>query len=562
MAKYNSYIIKLFNFCIVATALLLTACNDYLDKLPDDRAELDTEAKVTSLLVSAYPSVNNHVMMELSSDNVGDNGRNYSSPAICDDLYKFKDTSEESWETPYRAWNGFYASVATVNEALAAVAEMGDGEEFRAAKAEAKMIRAYSMFQLAVCFCMAWDEAKADEYLGLPYPTEPEQDINTTYVRGTLRELYAAIDKDIEEALPDIELASQRYKVPKYHFNTRAAYAFAARFNLYYCKYDKAIKYATQALGNDPTAVMRDYEPYRDLGRQDFANRWIRSDESGNLMLITSNSISSRYLSGAYSHRWVHNSNIASYETYWVDMPWGGGSEANSIIYANKLYGTSECVSYPEYDEQFESTDKVQGTGIPYVVESVFTGDFTILERAEAYALSGQYENAVKDINTWIGTHCKDKYTDGQLVQPAPQNLSLADITGFVNAQDYAKRNPEGNRDRTMRKHMHPQGFEVGEEGGDKESLLQFILHMKRIESIYHGLRFMDIKRYGIEYTHPMSGESPFYFIRGDLRGAIQLPQTVITAGLEANPRMTQEEIDKFVQDTEKEYLDEDEEES
>lgn len=552
---------KIYQMFVMGLGVLaLSSCNDYLDKLPDDRAELNTEQKVTQLLVSAYPTVNNHVIMELSSDNVGDNGRSYSSPVICDDLYKFKDTTEESWETPYTVWNGFYQSVATANESLYAISTMGSGPEFKAAMAEAKLIRAFSMFQLAVTFCMSWDEAKADQYLGLPYPLIPEQDINTQYERGTLRQLYEAINKDIEEALPDIELASQRYKIPKYHFNTKAAYAFAARFNLYYNKLDKAIQYASVVLGNDPTAVMRNYDPYRDLGRADFANKWIRSDEEANLLLLISNSISSRYLSGGYSHRWVHNSTITSYETYWVTMPWGDGSDANSIIYANKLYGTNQCVSFPEYHEEFEYTDKVAGIGYPHVVESAFTGDMTILERAEAYALSGRLNEAVQDINTWIGTHCKDKYEGNQLKQAAPGILTVADIVAFVSKLDYAKRNPEGNRDRSMRKHMHPQGFTIDAEGSDQECLLQFILHMKRLETLYHGLRFMDIKRYGIEYAHPMAGESPFYFIRGDIRGAIQLPQAVITAGLEANPRPTAEEIDKFVQDTESEYANEEEE--
>lgn len=548
-------------FALGMGMLALASCDDYLDKLPDDRAELDTEQKVTQLLVSAYPTVNNHVMMELSSDNVGDNGRSYSSPVICDDLYKFKDTSEESWETPYTIWNGYYQSVATVNEALAAIAEMGGGEEFRAAMAEGKLIRAYSMFQLATTFCMSWDEAKADEYLGLPYPLIPEQNINSQYERGTLRQLYAAINKDIEEALPDIELASQRYKQPKYHFNTKAAYAFAARFNLYYNNYDKAIEYASEVLGNDPTAVMRNFEPYRELGRADFANKWIRSEDDANLLLLISNSISSRYLSGAYSSRWVHNSTMASYETYWVDMPWGDGSDANSIIYANKLYGTTQCVSFPEYHEEFEYTDKVAGIGYPHVVESAFTGDFTILERAEAYILAHRFTEAMQDINTWIGTHCKDKYEGGDLKQAAPGVLTVADVVEFVNGIDYAKRNPDGWRDRSMRKHMHPVGFTIDAEGSEQECLLQFVLHMKRLETLYHGLRFMDIKRYGIEYAHQMAGESPFYFIRGDLRGALQLPQTVITAGLEANPRPTAEEITRFVQDTEAEYADEEENE-
>ena len=54
-------------FALGMGMLAVSSCDDYLDKLPDDRAELDTEQKVTQLLVSAYPSVNNHVMMELSS---------------------------------------------------------------------------------------------------------------------------------------------------------------------------------------------------------------------------------------------------------------------------------------------------------------------------------------------------------------------------------------------------------------------------------------------------------------------------------------------------------------
>jgi len=539
----------------------LVSCNDYLDKLPDDRAELDTEQKVTQLLVSAYPTVNNHVMMELSSDNVGDNGRSYSSPVICDDLYKFTDTSEESWETPYTVWNGLYQSVATVNEALFAIDEMGGGDKFRAATAEGKMIRAFSMFQLASTFCMAWDESKADEYLGLPYPLIPEQDINSQYERGTLRQLYAAIDKDIEEALPDIELASQRYKIAKYHFNTKAAYAFAARFNLCYQQYDKAVKYATLALGNDPTAVMRNFEPYRELGRSDFANKWIRSDDDANLMLIITNSISARYLTSASSHRWVHNSSMASNETYWVEAPWGNGSDANSIIYANKLYGSTQCVSYPEYHEEFEYTDKVSAIGYPHVVETVFTGDMTILERAEAYALAGKLTQAAQDISIWVRTHCKDKYVDGELAQAAPTSLSVADIVTFVNGLDYAKRDAASRRDHSLRKHMHPQGFTIGAEGSDQEAMLQFILHCKRLETLHHGIRFMDIKRYGIEYAHQITGETPIYFTRGDLRGAIQLPQTVITAGLEGNPRPTKEEIDKLVQDTEWEYADPDEDE-
>ena len=541
-------------FAMGLGVLALSSCNDYLDKLPDERAELNSDLKITQLLVSAYPTVNNNLITEVLSDNMDDNGRQYSAPVIMEDIYRFQDTSEEGNDTPYYIWGGYYESVATVNEAIQGINNLGNPASLQGALAEAKLIRAYSMFMLAQTFCMAWNPEKADDYLGLPYPLIPEQDINATYERGTLRQLYEAIDKDIEEALPHIAEAAADYSIPQYHFNVKAAYAFAARFNLYYMKYDKAIKYASEVLGNDPTTVMRYYEPYRGLGFVDFANRWIRSEEQANIMILASYSVAPRYLNSSY--RFAHNYDITAYETYWVDMPWGSGSSNNTIIYANKLYGNNQCVRYPSYDEQFEYTDKVAGIGYPHAVDPVFTGDVTILERAEAYCLKGELENAVKDINTWILTHCKE--SEGKTVRPV---MTVKSITSYVKSVDYAKRTPDGNRDRSFRKRMHPQGFTIDVEGSDQESMLQFILHMKRIETVLHGIRMQDLKRYGIEYTHPIVGEDPQIFIRGDLRGAVQIPNTVITAGLEGNPRQTPEEIKSFVLSTEDEYKDPDEDE-
>ena len=560
MIMTKTYISKIGTVCCtVVAALMLTSCNDFLDKLPDDRAELNNEKKITQLLVSAYPAVTSNMPFELLSDNVDDSGRGYSSPIICEDYYRMKDTNEEGMDTPYHIWDGYYEAVATVNQALEAIDELGNPESLRGTKAEGKLIRAFCMMQLANTFCMPWNPDKADEYQGLPYPTTPEKNVNTTYERGTLRELYAAIDKDIQEALPDIALAEQNYKTPKYHFNVKAAYAFACRFYLYYMQYDKAIECANQVLGNDPTTVMRNYEPYRDLGRDDFSNLWIRSSEDANLMIINAGSLSSRYLPQGTGNRFNHNYDIVAYETFWVDGPWGEGSNKNSIIYANKLYGTNQAVAFPSYEEQFEYTDKVAHIGHVHVVDPVFTGDLTVLERAEAYALSGNLDKAIADMNTWMSTHCKDKVEDGEVVAPAPAPLTQASINGFITKLDYAKRTPDGNRDRSMRKRMHPQGFSIKD--ANTENVLQLLLHMKRLESVFHGLRFVDVKRYGIEYTHEVVGEDPVVFIAGDLRGAIQIPQTVITAGIPGNPRMTKEEIDAYIESTKAEYEDSDDDE-
>ena len=66
--KKNIYIL------FVLFSGILLSCNDFLDTMPDDRAEIDTNDKVTSLLVSAYPTNSLQLIAEMSSDNAMDNG--------------------------------------------------------------------------------------------------------------------------------------------------------------------------------------------------------------------------------------------------------------------------------------------------------------------------------------------------------------------------------------------------------------------------------------------------------------------------------------------------------
>jgi len=509
---------------------MLSSCDSFLDELPDDRAEVDNTEKVTNLLVSSYPAVSNNIINEVSSDNVTDNGRQYSTGLLKEQIYRFQDITDEGNDSPRSVWNGFYSSVATANQALATIEALGNPATLQAQKAEAKLCRAYSMFQLATTFCMAWNPEKADEYLGLPYPTALGESIDD---RGTLRQLYAAIDKDIEEALPYVN--DNIYSTPKYHFNQKAAYAFAARFNLYYMNYDKCIQYANVVLGNVPTAVMRNFEPYTQFGRVDIGNRYVMTSEAANLLLIPAYSLAGRSLAGGYDVRFDHNYSMASYETFWPDMPWGSGSTNTTLYYSNMLYGSNQSNAFPKLEEFFEYTDKVNGTGYVHIVDAVFTGDETLLCRAEAYALKGGTDNlnkAVADLNLWVTTHCRE--SKGSATRPV---LTISSINSFIEGLDYAPVLPDGNRDRSIRKKFNPQGFTVA--AGEQENILVFLLQLRRLETIYQGMRFMDIKRYGIEHSHLLAGEDAITFTAGDLRGAVQLPNDVIIAGLEANPRKT-----------------------
>ena len=62
-------------------------------------------------------------------------------------------------------------------------------------------------------------------------------------------------------------------------------------------------------------------------------------------------------------------------------------------------------------------------------------------------------------------------------------------------------------------------------------------IHFRRIEGLHDGIRWHDIKRYGIEIEHVQGKDAPRKLVWNDDRRAIQLPQEVIVAGMTANPR-------------------------
>ena len=526
-----------------AMAFTFVSCDEYLDKLPDDRAEVNTEEKVNYIITSAYPDCSNAFIAEMSSDNVDDVQyyaavkANYSSAQK--EMFCFQQVIDEDWDTPYWLWNYYYKAIATANTALQAIDEVGR-EKLKPQRAEALLCRAYSMMKLAEVFCMAYDPTKADEYLGLAYPKTVIEDITSVPERGTLAELYANINADIEEAVGgNVPMLNEAHmSVPKYHFNLKAAYAFAARFNLYYQKWDKAVEYATKALGANPSAYLRDLSTYKEnaSGAEDIFNMYIRSSNNCNFMILNAYSLMGR--AGSDNNRFNHNAWIEGNETYGAKCIFGA-STFGLFYWCDMLYiynGLSSAFSFfPKMLEKFEYTDKIASTGTPHIVDCAFTGDETILVRAEAYAHLKKYQEAYNDLNTWAIPHTKNKAG----VFDSRPILNAETIAESFEDVDYSNPIPENTKQRTLRKKLHPQGFTV--EVGEQENLIHTILHFRRLETLFQGLRFYDLKRYGIEFTHFIDKSEhidPITFTAGDLRGAIQLPQAVINSGVQANPRL------------------------
>lgn len=519
---------KKYSILLLAAGLMsLTSCDDYLDKLPDDRAEINSLEKAKQFLVSAYPANSPNFIFEMSSDNKTDNGVLYVAQPDQLQAYHWENIETEGNDDPKAIWNSNYTACAVANMTLESIGN-ATAEE-KAVRAEALLCRAYAMFVNANTFCMAWNEDKADEYLGIPYPKVSGVTVNE---RGTLRETYESINADIEEALP--MLNDTYLSVPKYHFNSKAAYAFAARFNLYYHNWDKAIEYATKALGGNPSSVMRKMSDYTVLaGVDDIHNKWIRTGENCNFMMLTAYSTAGRASQGSSSYKRIaHNRDIITSQTFWAKSPWSAGNSSsapnNALEEARIQYGSNQCVYMPSLIEDFEITDKVNNTGFPHVVDPVFTGDETILVRAEAYIMKKMYTEALADMNVWLTAHCD--VTSPRFLTLTEENVNTS-LDGIKMTEVPSRTVGE----ETIKKPLNPQGFAIEE--GTQTNMVYLVLHMRRLTTMYQGLRWLDIKRYGIEFTHHFENEPNLVFKAGDLRGAIQLPTDVIDAGMEANPR-------------------------
>lgn len=518
-------------------ALMLTAsCDKFMDVMPDNRAEIDSEEKIQKLLTSAYPDHDYIMVTELMSDNCDKFNNTYVSSQFFEQAWHWEDVNESNNESPENIWSACYTAISSANHALEAIERLVEenGGEWTESlikeKAEALVCRAYSHFILVNVFSMNYNSSTSSKDLGITYMEEPETTLAPEYTRGTVAEVYEKIERDLKEALPNI--SDSYYSVPKYHFNPKAAYAFASRFYLYYEKWDECIKYADLCLGAAPKTMLRDYAQLAENSTSAAAvgNIYVGAESNANLLLLTAYSMLGTTF-GPYTtnKKFAHGNYVAQNETGKATNVWG---EPENMYTPMKSYsGTNrEYVIFWRVPYMFEYTDPIAGTGYNRAVYPALSTDECLLNRAEAYILKKDYDKALEDMNLWVTNQMKT----GNV-------LTAESIQEFYNARDYAYSDAAGMQS-TIKKHLNP-AFDIDEEGSIQETMLQCVLGMRRIETMPLGLRWFDIKRYGIEIVRRRMDASgvPAELLdvlkKDDQRRAIQLPPRVISAGMEPNPR-------------------------
>lgn len=530
---------------LLALSLLgLVSCQSFLDEMPDNRAVIDTEEEIVALLTSAYPEHNPAFIGEFMSDNaVMISEKNTYTDRFFDQVWHWEEVTESHVDSPLRFWEESYRCIETANDALDKIDVLeaaGKGSlVLDECRAEALICRAYNAFMLVNIFCKNFNQATSSSDAGIPYPLQPDTELFPNLGRGTVAGVYQQIEKDLLQAFP--LLGDTHYAHPSYHFNHKAAYAFAARFYLYWEKWEEAERYASLCLGSDPASQLRDYEYLGGLqqglaGAQVVPQYYVREEEKANLLLIPIYSLigvaTSNYT--AYA-KYSHCAYLADNEDYSAHNVWGNASIYETSY--NLMSGGDRCdiAWHPRLPYLFQYV--TVNSGYYRSIYPAFSTDECLLNRAEARVMMGRNQEAADDINLWVGNYVKD-----------PPVLSVDEIVDFYNSAAYSYEDSTGIAS-TIKKHLHP-AFSIGPEGSVQEAMLQCVIGLRRMETLHLGLRWFDVRRFGIVIPRILLHETGMSLVAiflkpeksldwltvDDPRRAVQIPYAVSQGGLDKNP--------------------------
>ncbi|QNF32793.1 RagB/SusD family nutrient uptake outer membrane protein [Adhaeribacter swui] len=484
---------NIFKYTLIGSMVALSACqDDYLEQAVDQRTQLNTVEKVSELLVTAYPQADYATFTEAMSDLAEDKGINsVVTEDVNRDPYFFRDVESKAQGSADNYWNASYAAIAAANHALETIANAPNPNDYSAQKGEALVARAYAHFMLVTLYSKVYDPATAASDPGIPYVTAPEKVVLGKYERKTVAYVYEQIEKDLTEGLPLI--VNTAYRVPKYHFNTAAAHAFATRFYLFKQDYQKVVEHANQVFpgGNIGDNLRPWVNVYSNLTANEGLAIYTQATENANLLLVETPS------------NWARNNARYRY-----------GLSTNLV---NQLFRqpnvTGDTWVYPLYTqgadnwlilkfrEHFVRTDLNATTGVPYTIFPLFTAEEVLFNRAEANLFLGNVEATRADLNLYASTRIAD-------YNRSTHNISNAKLANYY-----------------------------GTGSNVRLGMLYTILDFKAAEFVQQGMRWFDILRHRIPVTHYTIDRQPFQLSPEDPRRLLQLPQEVTLAGVERNPR-------------------------
>lgn len=545
----------------VLVSCVLSGCNDFLDKLPDNRTKVDNPEKIQALLVKAYPMATYASIIDARCDGFIDKGATMSgaqpgaSAAFVKGAFMWDEYSPtDGNDTNERYWTSCYEAIAASNQALKSIAKMKDKSKLSVLKAEALLTRAYAHFCLISLYANMFDYGKEAVNPGIPFVDEVEDVVIKPYARGTVAEILAKIKADLDEGIKSVGGKSD-YAQPAFHFTLNSAKAFAVRYALFTKDYPAVISIAnsmmptpttflslTDAENNpilnqdgtpvhavnpsDPaylffTANLHNWSAYKSLsgGSSGIGQAASSPKKAANLLLSEVVSSHNRTCRGIAYSRYSLSAATAT-------ALLGVNATGGSWDFPSYSFSGDDISWYPKFYEDFKVTNGSGGvvSGITYMKFPLFKMEEVLLARAEAYALTGKYDMAIHDLNMYV--------------QKRIQSFNLGSHLLYKDkiVEYYSQLTKD--KDHYINNKWNASRFTVDMaqyEGEVQRALMMTILDFRRTEFMYEGLRYFDILRWFIPVTHKTIDGKESTLTPDDDRRVLQIPVTADLSGVEPN---------------------------
>ena len=485
---------KIIIAALIVSPITFVSCKKgFLDVDPDMRTYINSPEKLGQLLSTAYPRNEYITFAETASDNAEDKGPGIgTNDALLTAYYNWQDWpgTERNSATAY--WNSCYAAIAAANQALESIETEKMGAEALPFKGEALLARAYAHHMLSIFFAQPFKKGEANTAPGIPYVNKPEKVLLVQYDRGTVQSVYENIEKDLTEGINLID--DSKYEVPKYHFTRAAAHAFAARFYLFKGDWQKVVEHANLVVtGGDFSTRLRPWNTtFTQIGRDQYRIDFSKPENPSTLLLTSANSTYQRMM-----NTYHYGMGLNGRQIYAAAGNIIGKTLSNTLV----TYTDGVSASTWKWLEFFFYT--TPSTGFPYIQQILLSTDETLLNRAEAYTESGQYDLAIKDLNTFYSTRVTN-------YSPTTDMLTQARINTYFETQDA------------------------------KEGLIKAILAAKKAEFMQEGMRWLDIVRRDITVVKNLyvgENETEIKLEPGDPKRLFQIPEEAKLSGVPLNPR-------------------------
>ena len=381
---------KLFLYISIAIALMATSCDSYLDEKPKGYT-IPVYFEDFALMLNSYEFVFlGQIYPTYMTDDVdlGDeNAPTYFSIASKYEeelnMFKFKEGEVFNPSSDDYAYGSFYKIVYICNVVANNILNVPDGIQSEKERiwAEAIMHRSMCYFNLVNYYGKPYNKATSSTDLGVPIILS--EDINSTYKRNSVDDVYKLMVKDLELAAPMLGKVSNH----RFRPNQAAGYALLAKLYLHMGEYEKALANVNKSLDLNISAKLIDYKKFHALEE----GSWGRIvDENGEIFPERIDSPEGLFVkvpSNSFGTSVCASDDLMA--IYEKNLPTGAIDQRVALFYAKDSANTHEKMYFPGKTLYVNHCMPNVGIGLPDVM----------LIAAECEARVGNKDKAMDLIN-------------------------------------------------------------------------------------------------------------------------------------------------------------------